>query len=282
FFVLFVLITITSSIVDSSENDHIPELLNSSEDETADITVATNSTELSKIQRSFINGVVSSFSMIFTSEILDKTFFITIVMAMRHNRIVVYVGAIAALALMTMFSTTLGVLTTFVPRWITYYLSAALMFGFSIKMFYEAYTMKAHKGQDEFEEIERDVTTREKDDTDPLLESSSNANLLFKNEGAFRNILKIFAETFALTFLAEWGDKSQAATVLLAATNNVWGVLVGGVFGHGLCTGMAVIGGRAVARCISIRTVTIIGGIVFLVFAVLALVLNDFNPTMSA
>ncbi|XP_034386034.1 transmembrane protein 165 isoform X2 [Cyclopterus lumpus] len=49
------------------------------------------------------------------------------------------------------------------------------------------------------------------------------------------------------------------------------GVAVGGTLGHCLCTGLAVIGGRMIAQKISVRTVTIIGGIVFLAFAFSAL-----------
>jgi putative Ca2+/H+ antiporter (TMEM165/GDT1 family) len=45
------------------------------------------------------------------------------------------------------------------------------------------------------------------------------------------------------------------------------GVIVGGTIGHGLCTGLAVIGGRFVAQRISPKTVTLIGGIVFICFA---------------
>ncbi|MGH0125407.1 UNVERIFIED_CONTAM: hypothetical protein FKN15_028343 [Acipenser sinensis] len=50
-----------------------------------------------------------------------------------------------------------------------------------------------------------------------------------------------------------------------------FGVAVGGTLGHCLCTGLAVIGGRMIAQKISVRTVTIIGGIVFLAFAFSAL-----------
>uniref|UniRef100_A0A671DZI5 GDT1 family protein n=1 Tax=Rhinolophus ferrumequinum TaxID=59479 RepID=A0A671DZI5_RHIFE len=52
------------------------------------------------------------------------------------------------------------------------------------------------------------------------------------------------------------------------------GVAVGGTVGHSLCTGLAVIGGRMIAQKISVRTVTIIGGIVFLAFAVSALFIS--------
>ncbi|KAI8432734.1 hypothetical protein MSG28_013694 [Choristoneura fumiferana] len=84
-------------------------------------------------------------------------------------------------------------------------------------------------------------------------------------------LIKVLLQAASLTFLAEWGDRSQLATVVLATRENAVGVVVGGSLGHALCTGLAVIGGRMVAQKISVRTVTIIGGLVFLFFAVSAL-----------
>lgn len=57
-----------------------------------------------------------------------------------------------------------------------------------------------------------------------------------------------------MTFLAEWGDRSQLATVVLAAREDIWGTCVGGVVGHAICTGLAVIGGRIIAARISVKT----------------------------
>ncbi|KAG0044693.1 hypothetical protein BGZ89_005949 [Linnemannia elongata] len=64
----------------------------------------------------------------------------------------------------------------------------------------------------------------------------------------------------------------------------VW-VSIGGVFGHSLCTGVAVIGGRMLASRISVRTgkhldrpvdtqagtFTLAGAVVFEIFAVVSL-----------
>ena len=38
----------------------------------------------------------------------------------------------------------------------------------------------------------------------------------------------------------------------------MYGVCVGGVLGHALCTGLAVLGGRLIATRISVRTVTLV------------------------
>ncbi len=77
-----------------------------------------------------------------------------------------------------------------------------------------------------------------------------------------------------MTFLAEWGDRSQLATIVLAGINDVAGVCVGGVLGHSICTGAAVVAGALVARRISARTITAVGAIVFLAFAFASLALG--------
>lgn len=65
---------------------------------------------------------------------------------------------------------------------------------------------------------------------------------------------KVLMQAFTMTFLAEWGDRSQLTTIILSAREDIPGVIVGGVLGHSLCTGLAVIGGRMVAQRISVRT----------------------------
>ena len=61
----------------------------------------------------------------------------------------------------------------------------------------------------------------------------------------------IYLEAFVLVFLAEWGDRSQIATVTLASHLSPVGVTAGAVLGHGCCTGLAVMGGQLISRRIS-------------------------------
>ena len=71
-----------------------------------------------------------------------------------------------------------------------------------------------------------------------------------------------------MTFIAEWGDRSQLATIVLAGLNDVWGVVLGGCLGHTVCTGGAVLVGLIIARFLSARVLTMIGALVFLGFAI--------------
>lgn len=52
----------------------------------------------------FLRAFIASLSVIVVSELGDKTFFIAAIMAMRHPRLLVFAGAITALALMTVLS----------------------------------------------------------------------------------------------------------------------------------------------------------------------------------
>ena len=62
-----------------------------------------------------------------------------------------------------------------------------------------------------------------------------------------------WVQTFIMTFLGEWGDRSQIATIAMAAGQDYWWVTGGAVTGHGVCTAVAVIGGRAIAGKVSLR-----------------------------
>lgn len=70
-----------------------------------------------------------------------------------------------------------------------------------------------------------------------------------------------------MVFLAEWGDRSQIATIALAASKDAIGAAVGASLGHCCCTAVAVLGGRLLASQINERIVSFFGGVTFLIFA---------------
>ncbi|XP_061680919.1 transmembrane protein 165 [Syngnathoides biaculeatus] len=226
----------------------------------------------------FIHAFVASISVIIVSELGDKTFFIAAIMAMRYNRLTVLAGAMLALGLMTCLSVLFGYATTIIPRIYTYYVSTGLFAIFGVRMLREGLKMSPDEGQEELEEVQAEIKKKDEElqrskmaNGVPDLEAGS-TSLSPPSSSRWKSIISpIFIQALTLTFLAEWGDRSQLTTIILAAREDPFGVAVGGTLGHCLCTGLAVIGGRMIAQKISVRTVTIIGGIVFLAFALSAL-----------
>lgn len=109
------------------------------------------------------------------------------------------------------------------------------------------------EGQSELEEVEAELGS-------PKNKSRSHASFINKL------LSPVVVEAFIMTFLGEWGDRSQITTISLAAAHSPVGVTLGGSVGHLLCTLGAVVGGKQLASVIDPRTVNIVGGILFLAF----------------
>lgn len=192
--------------------------------------------------------------LITVSELGDKTFFIAAILAMRHSRRLVFAGAIAALAAMTILSVLVGQAASLLPKLYVYYAEIVLFLGFGLKLLYEASKMPLKGECDEAKEALEAVKEAE-------------SKMPYKE-----NPLTILLKTFMMTFVAEWGDRTQFATISLAASYNPWGVTIGAILGHGICAAIAVVCGRLISQRISERTMTALGGLLFLVFALVSLI----------
>ncbi|KAJ6500408.1 hypothetical protein C8R45DRAFT_782919, partial [Mycena sanguinolenta] len=248
----------------------------------------SNETEESPAQ-----ALMNSFFMILVSEIGDKTFLIAAILAMRHPRIVVFAGAFGSLVVMSLLSAEMGhILPTLIPKKWTQAAAAGLFLVFGARMLIEGRAMQPgnSKIQEEMkeaeEEIEGDDAVHEANghaeaiplealeagtaDRTPRPPATTPRTLV---EGA-RNFCSfflgpVFVQAFVLTFLGEWGDRSQIATIALGAAHNVYLVTAGTVIGHSFCTALAVMGGRYVSTKISVKHVTLGGAALFLIFGVI-------------
>ncbi|PSB01083.1 TMEM165/GDT1 family protein [Merismopedia glauca] len=192
--------------------------------------------------------------LITVSELGDKTFFIAMILAMRHPFKLVFPAVTAALAVMTVLSVCLGQLLKFFPPEYTHYTVIGLFLVFGIKLLYDASKMPNTPNITAIKEAELAVEECEE-------------KAIHKKGKSW----SILLESFVLTFLAEWGDRTQITTIGLAASQNALGVTTGAILGHAICAFIAVVGGRLVAGKISEKLVTAIGGVLFLVFAVVSI-----------
>jgi putative Ca2+/H+ antiporter (TMEM165/GDT1 family) len=264
-----------------------------------------------------LHSFMLSFTMIIFSEIGDKTFLVAALMAMKHDRLVVFSAALSALIAMTVLSAMLGhAVPTLIPKRVTTFLAAVLFFVFGARLLREGLAMSPDEGVSaEMQEVEMELAEKENlarkegrrtSDMSPYAlemglgnrkprtksrfpaparspSSSPEGRSPSPRPGALGNILSglsnlislllspAWVQTFVMTFLGEWGDRSQIATIAMAAGQDYWWVTLGAILGHACCTGVAVIGGRAIAGKVSLKVVTVGGAVAFLVFAVLYL-----------
>lgn len=236
------------------------------------------------------NAFFMSISMIIVSEIGDKTFLISALMAMRHPRIVVFTASFASLAIMTLLSGIVGhTLPTLLSQRVTQFLAALLFLVFGYRLTREGLAMSKDLGvEEELAEVEEELTVSDMNNEMHNAETGGQP----KNragpsslKGQFQEALAttlstlkelssfvlspLWVQVFIMVFLGEWGDRSQIATIAMAAGSNYWLVIMGAVIGHGICTAGAVIGGKMLASRISMRTVTLGGAFAFFVFSIL-------------
>ncbi|KAL1408697.1 GCR1-dependent translation factor 1 [Vanrija albida] len=79
----------------------------------------------------------------------------------------------------------------------------------------------------------------------------------------------VFAQAFILTFLGEWGDRSQITTIAMAGAHSIPVIAFGTILGHSLCTFLAVMGGRYLSTKISVKHISLLGAFAFFIFAIL-------------
>ncbi|KAI1501675.1 hypothetical protein F5X99DRAFT_196078 [Biscogniauxia marginata] len=303
-------------------HDHPNPLPDSANKDHLDVSNPSKSSSKAPVQDEGNEGIIQPFhsfilslTMILFSEVGDKTFLVAALMAMKHDRIVVFTAAFGALLVMTVLSAVLGhTVPALIPKRVTAFLAAGLFFIFGIKLLREGMAMDPNEGVTaEMQEVEMELQEKEhialkegkrrssitphalemglgrdrksrsqsRFPTPPRSPSMSPARSPSPRRGVMggfgvglANLFSLllspaWVQTFIMTFLGEWGDRSQIATIAMAAGQDYWWVTLGAVLGHACCTGVAVIGGRAIAGKVSLKVVTVGGAIAFIAFGLI-------------
>lgn len=199
----------------------------------------------------------SSLTAITLAELGDKTFFMALILAVRHRARWVFVGAFAALTAVTLISLGLGYgLRELLPQSVVPWLAAILFLGFGLKLLVDAQGMAADAAREEAEEAEEVVNAAE-------------------TRRPLTTAWAVIWEAFALVFVAELGDRTQFTTIFLATAParvfSFGGLLAGTLLGHGLVTWLAVGAGKWIGQRVNERLLYRLSGGLFLVFGLTAL-----------
>ncbi|CAM0884403.1 unnamed protein product [Alopecurus aequalis] len=207
------------------------------------------------------SGFTAAFTLIFVSEIGDKTFFIAALLAMQYQKALVLLGSMAALSLMTIVSVVIGRIFQSVPAQfqttlpIGEYAAVALLAFFGFKSIKDAWALPDNTNGD----LQENSESGELAEAEELVKEKASQKLT--------SPLAILWKSFSLVFFAEWGDRSMLATIALGAAQSPLGVASGAIAGHLIATLLAIIGGAFLAKYLSEKLVGLLGGVLFLLFA---------------
>jgi putative Ca2+/H+ antiporter (TMEM165/GDT1 family) len=99
---------------------------------------------------------------------------------------------------------------------------------FGFRLIYDSSKMESGRASDELEEVEEELLqqSNKKEDVEEGL-AKQNSHVKSQTKSWYQ----VAFLALSLTLVAEWGDRSQIATIALAAAKNPVGVTVGGCLG---------------------------------------------------
>jgi Ca2+/H+ antiporter, TMEM165/GDT1 family len=193
---------------------------------------------------SSLTAALIAFGVVLLVELPDKTLVASLVLSTRYRPRPVLVGVAAAFAVQCVIAATAGGVITLLPRRAVEAV-VALLFAIGAALLIK----------ESFDTGDDDVEL-----------AAARENAPFG---------RIVATSFGVLFAAEWGDASQIATAGLVARHHG--------LAHAIATGvgawlalvavaaLAVVAGKAVVRRVPLHVVHRVAGVLFAVFAVLAL-----------
>jgi len=182
----------------------------------------------------WLASVGTSFMVIGLAEFGDKSQLVCMTLASRHRGLPVALGAIAAFAILNLLAVLFGAaVAAWLPGWLVALAVAILFAVFGISAL-------RYREQDEDGEIEEKP-----------------------GHG-------IFATTFLLIFLAEFGDKTQIAVAGLGSTATAGAIWLGATLALATTSLLGIIAGRRLLNYLSLLWIHRISGVFFLLLAAYA------------
>ena len=191
-------------------------------------------TEIALTPGAWLSSAGATFLLIALAEIGDKSQLVCMTLAARHRGLPVVLGAVAAFAFLNLLAVLFGAaVAAWLPEWIVTAAVAVLfaVFGISALRF------------------------TEEDDDEEIAEKPGHG---------------IFATTFLMIFLAEFGDKTQIAVAGLGSTADATATWVGATLALACTSILGVVAGRRWLNRLPLRWIHRISGVFFLLLALLA------------
>lgn len=186
--------------------------------------------------QAILTAAATSFALIFAAEMGDKSQLVCMALAAKHRPVPVVFGAFVAFALLNGLAVIFGKV---IAQWLPEYVIAL-----AVALLFIVFGLQA-------------LRTTVDDPHEEFKEKSGHG---------------IFFTTFLLITVAEFGDKTQLAVVALSSTSSPMGVWLGATLALGMTSALGVLAGRKLLQKIPLELLHKIGGIIFLMLAIAALI----------
>ena len=183
----------------------------------------------------WLSSAGATFLLIALAEFGDKSQLVCMTLAARHRGLPVVLGAVSAFAILNLLAVLFGAaVAAWLPEWVVTSAVAVLFAIFGISA----------------------LRYQEDDDDEEIEEKPGHG---------------IFATTFLLIFLAEFGDKTQIAVAGLGSTTEATAVWIGATLALAATSILGVLAGRKFLHRLPLVWIHRISGVFFLLLALYAL-----------
>lgn len=191
-------------------------------------------TEIALMPGAWLSSAGATFLLIALAEFGDKSQLVCMTLAARHRGLPVVLGAVAAFAFLNLLAVLFGAaIAAWLPEWVVT-AAVAMLFGF--------FGLSALRFEEE-------------DDDEDIAEKPGHG---------------IFATTFLMIFLAEFGDKTQIAVAGMGSTADAMATWVGATLALACTSILGVVAGRRWLNRLPLAWIHRISGVFFLLLALLA------------
>ena len=182
----------------------------------------------------WLSSVGTTFLVIGLAEFGDKSQLVCMTLASRHRGLPVALGAITAFAVLNLLAALFGAaVAAWLPGWLVALAVAVLFAAFGISA----------------------LRYREEEDDEEIEEKPGHG---------------IFATTFLLIFLAEFGDKTQIAVAGLGSTGSAAAIWTGATLALATTSLLGIIAGRHLLNRLPLVWIQRVSGVFFLLLAAYA------------
>jgi putative Ca2+/H+ antiporter (TMEM165/GDT1 family) len=182
----------------------------------------------------WLSSAGATFLLIALAEIGDKSQLVCMTLAARHRGLPVVLGAVTAFAVLNLLAVLFGAaIAAWLPEWVVTAAVAVLFAAFGISA----------------------LRFTEEDDDEEIAEKPGHG---------------IFATTFLMIFLAEFGDKTQIAVAGMGSTADAAATWVGATLALACTSILGVVAGRRWLNRLPLHWIHRISGVFFLLLALLA------------